>query len=130
MNLNKLFPRLSIRSKLAIAFALLAIAPMGVLVFWAARTTEQHLRALARATLEHDLEVTSSQTEAILKNAEQSVGLLARGALGALLRTGAGVRVEDVAQDIADLLTFDSTLYQLKAVDANGRLLLAVRATG
>lgn len=77
MNLNKLFPRLSIRSKLIVAFVLLALVPLLAVAVFAARTTEHYVRALAIETLEHDLELAQKQTERSLAEAERTVSYLA-----------------------------------------------------
>ncbi|MBI4520949.1 MAG: PAS domain S-box protein [Gemmatimonadetes bacterium] len=128
LNLNKLFPRLTIRAKLAIAFASLALVPLGVVAAFATRVTVEHLRVIAKASLEHDLEASRAQVQAALQDAEEDVAYLAHAVFEpALARAG-----EDPGPQAARLasafLAFKPVLYQVKLVGADGDLLLLARA--
>ncbi len=61
-NLNKVFPRISIRLKLAIAFAVVALGPLAVVSILGTRETLARLDSTARYTLAHDLEVAERET--------------------------------------------------------------------
>lgn len=133
INVNKLFPRLSIRVKLIIAFALVALGPLVVVSYIGARETVFQIKAKARSALEHDLEMAEAQTAQTLSSTQHLVDLMTKLALGPLLGRG-GVytraRVEDAGQVVTTLLATEPTLYQVKLIDAQGRYRLLVRASG
>jgi len=60
LNPNKLFPRLSIRRKLSIAFALLAGIPLLVVGVIGAASAFRELRWFAQVNLQHDLELAEA----------------------------------------------------------------------
>ncbi|MFQ5889383.1 MAG: ATP-binding protein [Gemmatimonadota bacterium] len=130
MNLNKLFPRLSIRAKLAIAFASLSLVPLAVTGVLGTRVTLRNIRAQAKATLEHDLEMAEQQTERSLEEVERSVTYLALHVLGPLLAPSEEVDWEAAASTVSSFLTYTPALFRVKVVDANGRLLFVGRAGG
>jgi PAS domain S-box-containing protein len=133
INVNKLFPRLSIRVKLIIAFALVAVGPLVVVSYLGARETVFQIKAKARGALEHDLEMAEAQTARTMSSAENLVELMTQFALGPLLGDGAvntRTRVEDAAKVVKTLLATEPTLYQVKLVDAEGRYRLLVRPSG
>lgn len=133
INVNKLFPRLSIRVKLIIAFALVALGPLLAVSYVGARETVFQIKANARSTLEHDLEMAEAQTARTLRSAENLVGLLTKLELGPLLGGSAvysRARVEGAGQVVTMLLATEPTLYQVKLIDAEGRSRLLVRASG
>ena len=132
INVNKLFPRLSIRVKLAIAFALVALGPLAVVSFIGARETVFQIEAMARNTLEHDLEMAETETALSLSSAEGHMNLIANVVLGPLLRDGAIPPRErlDAEHVVKTLLATEPTLYQVKLIDADGRYRLLVRASG
>src|SRR5450759_5984127 len=116
INVNKLFPRLSIRVKLAIAFALVALGPLAVVSFIGARETVFQIEAMARNTLEHDLEMAETETALSLSSAEGHMNLIAKVVLGPLLHDGAipareRLDAERVVQTLlATCLLYTSTL--------------------
>jgi PAS domain S-box-containing protein len=132
ININKLFPRLSIRVKLAIAFALVALGPLAVVSFIGARETVFQIQATARNTLEHDLEMAESRTALSLSLAEGHMDLIANVVLGPLLQPNAIPTSErsDAERVVKTLLATEPTLYQVKLIDADGRYRLRVRASG
>jgi len=132
INVNKLFPRLSIRVKLAIAFALVALGPLAVVSFIGARETVFQIEAMARNTLEHDLEMAETETALSLSSAEGHMNLIANVVLGPLLRDGAIPPRErlDAEHVVKTLLATEPMLYQVKLIDADGRYRLLVRASG
>ena len=86
VNVNKLFPRLSIRVKLAIAFALVALGPLAVVSFMGARETVRQIESNARNALAYDLEMAETQTARELQAAEQHVDLVTKIVQGPLLK--------------------------------------------
>jgi PAS domain S-box-containing protein len=132
INVNKLFPRLSIRVKLAIAFALVALGPLAVVSFIGARETVYQIQSKARNTLAYDLEMAEAQTARAMLSAEQHVDLITKVVQGPLLADGLVPEraVTEAKWVIASLLRTEPSLYQVKLVDADGRYRLVVRATG
>lgn len=127
MNLNKLFPRLSIRVKLGVAFVLLAIVPLLLVSVFATRITVRHVRALATANLEHDLEIAERQTGRSLRKLDQDVRYLTRSVDAQLIQESSPASWEALHRTIAEYLEFNPVLFQLKVADARGRLLLSAR---
>jgi PAS domain S-box-containing protein len=132
INVNKLFPRLSIRVKLAIAFALVALGPLAVVSFIGARETVFQIEAMARNTLEHDLEMAETETALSLGSEENHMNLIADVVLGPLLHDGSITARErlDAERVVKTLLATEPTLYQVKLIDADGRYRMLIRATG
>lgn len=130
VNVNKLFPRLPIRRKLGIAFAVLAIGPVAVVAAIATRVSVGHLHQIAQGTLEHDLETIRSRTDQALRHGEQDVVYLADVALRSLLRTRDSVARASAVRLASEFLAHDSVLFQVKAVAADGGLVAVIRADG
>ncbi|MBA4070323.1 MAG: hypothetical protein C0497_00560 [Gemmatimonas sp.] len=132
INVNKLFPRLSIRSKLVIAFAIVALGPLAVISAIGARETVLQIQARARGTLEHDLDRAEQQTAQALQSAETHLALIARVVGEPLLggRDDASRRRAEAERTVQSLLATEKALYQVKIIDAAGRYHLLMRATG
>lgn len=132
INVNKLFPRLSIRVKLAIAFALVALGPLAVVSFIGTRETVAQIEAVARNTLEHDLEMADIETALTLSSAEGHMNLVANVVLGPLLHTDAIASRDrlDAEGVVRTILATEPSLYQAKLIDADGRYRSLVRASG
>lgn len=131
ININKLFPRLSIRAKLAIAFALVALLPLAIVSVIGARETLAQIQSNARATLERDLEMSEAETARSLSSVEGHVDLMARLLLEPVLRAPSSDRdLGAAAQAVRTLVAAETALYQVKLIDADGRYRLLVRATG
>ena len=127
MNFNKLFPRLSIRMKLGVAFVLLAISPLLLVSAFATRITVRHLRALATANLEHDLEIAERQTGRSLRMLDQDVRYLTRSVDARVIQESSPASWEALDRTLAEYLEFNPVLFQLKVADARGRLLFSAR---
>jgi PAS domain S-box-containing protein len=130
VNVNKLFPRLSIRVKLAIAFALVALGPLAVVSFMGARETVRQITSNARNALAFDLDMAETQTSRELQAAERQVDLVSTIARGPLLadRVTGDRRSTEAESVISSLLRTEPLLYQVKLVDASGLYRLVVRA--
>ncbi len=132
INVNKLFPRLSIRVKLTIAFALVALGPLAAVSIIGARETVAQIEARAHDTLAYDLQMADMQTTMSLASAQNHLDLLAQDVLGPLLREGT-VRARERAEAerlVETLLSSEPALYQVKLIDADGGYRMFVRATG
>src|ERR1039458_2646878 len=132
INVNKLFPRLSIRVKLAIAFAIVALGPLAVISVIGTRETVFQIQSKASDTLEHDLEMAEAQTARSLAAAENHVELVAQVVLGPLLGSGrvSNRALVEAAWVVQSLLATEKSLYQVKLIDASGRYRMIVRASG
>ena len=132
LNVNKLFPRLSVRVKLAIAFALVALGPLAVVSVIGARKTVSQMETTTRKTLEYDLQVAEEQTARSLASAETHTLYLAEFVLGPLLgdATVSEFRRTEAQRALSAVLATEATLYQVKLIDATGAYRLIARASG
>lgn len=127
VNINRLFPRLSIRWKLAIAFALLALVPLTVGAIVATRVAVRRLQGFATTSLTHDLEVAQRRVEQSLRDVERDVAYLAHTTLNPLFDRTAPEDWDAAVGSVEAFLRFTPALFQVKAIDANGELLVIVR---
>lgn len=130
MNLNRLFPRLSIRAKLVIAFVLLAVVPVAAVAMLGIQYAVRQARAFAMITLEHDVGVARDQTARILGNVEADVAFLQDHGLGQLVSEPSVELRRRAVTTIPTLLAHRPALFQVKVVSADGGLLLLARASG
>ncbi|MFQ5551359.1 MAG: HAMP domain-containing protein, partial [Gemmatimonadales bacterium] len=119
ININKLFPRFSITSKLVIAFVLLAVVPVGSVGFLAARYAARQAADFYRRAIEYDLEIVHHETELALEHAENDVELAASLWLVDPLTGGAPEGVEN--ESLARFVGQRDALYRLKTIDPSGR---------
>jgi len=130
-NLNKLFPRLSIRAKLAVLLAGVALVPLAIVSISGARASVAQIRGAAQATIENDLRLAEMQTARSLDAAESHVVFLAHSVLGPLLVDGITEGAwRELALSVANLVATEPTLRQVKLVDAEGSERLVVRGSG
>jgi len=127
-NLNKLFPRFSIRSKLAVAFALLATTPLLIVSVAGMYTTVRRIEASASTSLDYDLVTARAQTERSLDAALKDLVFLSEMHLRAAM-------VEPV--DFASLestteafLKLSTAFFQIKLFAPDGESMLITRAVG
>ena len=126
-NLNKLFPRLSIRTKLSVAFALLATTPLLIVSAVGTHITLQQIERSASASLAHDLATARAQTEQALRAAVEDLVLLSETSF----QTGIKGSVDIVSLESA-MVTFlkvNTVFFQVKLFTPDGEL-LAMRAAG
>ncbi|MDX2060430.1 MAG: HAMP domain-containing protein, partial [Gemmatimonadales bacterium] len=119
MNLNKLFPRLSIRAKLGIAFALVALVPLAAVAAITTQVTIARLRDAARAALEREVSTARSDAEQSLGRVEQDVVFLADAFLRAALATGAPPPAGQ-AVAIHEFLDHAPFLFRIKTIAEDG----------
>jgi PAS domain S-box-containing protein len=129
VNLNKVFPRLSIRAKLAIAFAVLAVVPLTLVAVLTVRQTIDYLKTLANATLAHDVAIANSRVERALERTERDVTYLAQEILAPVLQELTAGPSEtpliEVHESVARFLAHAPTLFRVKLVSRDGRILFA-----
>jgi len=130
MNLNRLFPRLSIRAKLAIAFAGIAIVPVAFIAALGVRHTLRQAQDFAVTTLRHDVEVASAQTQHRLRGVESDLSFVTDYLLGSLLRRRWASEDAGEIESTAGLLRRKPLHVQMKAIGENGELLAIVDSTG
>jgi len=125
VNLNKVFPRLTISAKLAIAFVLVAIVPLLMVAVAGTQYALGSLRTSTEAGLRHDVELAETRTARALREAEQHVTYVAEIIGGDVLgNQGAPDRSRRI---IRSYLASDPTaLFSFKAVDLAGRRRLFV----
>jgi len=127
VNINRLFPRLSIRWKLAIAFALLALVPLIAGAIVATQVAVHRLQVFATTSLTHDLEMAQRRVEQSLQDVERDVAYLAHTTLNPLFDQTALEDWDAAVGSVEAFLRFTPALFQVKAIDANGELLVTVR---
>ena len=123
MNLNRLFPRLSITAKLAIAFVLLALVPLTLVSVMGVVFTVEQMRGRERELLQHDLETVGQQTARSLEDIVRQVDYAANLGLGARILDGGRASQDELAEAVSRYLAADlSALFRLKTVDSHGRV--------
>ena len=131
MNLNKLFPRLTISAKLAIAFVLVALIPLVIVAVVGTRSALAELRASVQAGLDHDMDLAQTTTSRALREVEQHVTYLAEIVGPEFVGLGgSGERSRQIAESY--LVSDPSPLFRVKAIDEAGLLRFVVdrRAIG
>lgn len=128
MNLNKLLPRFSIRAKLAIAFALLAVLPLIAVVAVGTWTTIREVRTHARETLQHDVEFAQRQMEQSLEGVAQDITYLASMVPGLLEGREVSGQWGTARPSMVSFLAANETIFRLKVFGADGRLRFAAHA--
>ncbi len=128
ININKLFPRLPIRVKLAVAFALLATVPFVVSGALGTRVTLRHMQAWAAGTLDHDLQSVRERTEQFLAAVEEDIEYLAESSFRQVLETGSHPSSLDSA--VAAFLRLKPSFIQVKLFSPDGEPILVAPAAG
>jgi PAS domain S-box-containing protein len=125
MNLNKLFPRLTISAKLAIAFVLLAVIPLTIVAVVGTRSALMELERSAETGLEHDMELASVRTARSLREIGQHVDYVADVVgLDLIGVTSSSPRALEIVE--AYLVSDPSALFRFKAIDEAGLLTAVV----
>jgi len=118
MNLNKLFPRLSIRAKLGIAFVLVALVPLAGVAAITTRMTVDRLQTMTSLAMDRDVELARSEVERTLHRVEADVMFLTEAFLGRLIL---GDRTPPGTQATVDRFVNSAPfLFRVKAIDADG----------
>jgi PAS domain S-box-containing protein len=121
VNLNKLFPRLAIRWKLAIAFVAMAGIPLLIVGAVGTSSALSELRRAARADLRHDLDLAAARTSRSLAEVGAHVSFLEAAGLGGVA-TGVEARERERLLGLARtyLDSDSSALLRIKVLDADG----------
>ncbi len=131
-NPNRLFGRLRIRTKLAIAFLLLSGAPLALVGWYAA---DQHLRSLRTSAIleqRRHVEQLQAQVEILLRGVRQDLGFLAKSRLlQTVLESTGGVQEAgpSLASLFHDLLSSKPHYYRFRVLDSTGTELAHVVRT-
>ena len=134
---RKLFPRLSIRSKLIIAFVGLSVVPLVLVGVHGIFSNVGMMEENALENLSHDVHTIKAQTANFLSNVESDLRVLKNsprlGHFVTSLGTSRGNPNPEALRDLgADILAFAQTkkmYYQLRIIDSEGSELLRVEAT-
>jgi PAS domain S-box-containing protein len=131
LNPNKLFPRLSIRWKLTIAFLLLAGIPVLLVGVVGALSALKELRAFARESLQHDLLMAEAETATSLQEVARHVGFLQ----AMVAREWAGGSEGDALERFGDIASLymaqdSSALFRVLILDASGIVVAAAQPLG
>ena len=120
LNINKLFPRLTIRWKLGIAFSMIAAAPLLLVGLLTVRATVERLRLAADMTLAHDVAIAQQRVNRALDYARADIDYIADD-LGPLLRDPTEARPQarrdSVASQMKDFLRHTPHLFAVKVID-------------
>ncbi|MCA9737695.1 MAG: ATP-binding protein [Gemmatimonadota bacterium] len=113
--------RLSLRAKVAAAFAALALVPLLVLTGVAVGSAVRYLRTQAQASLEYDLEIARLRAARSLRQVGQNLDFLVEAVLRERMQ---GDGDDEAARALtATFLRTDSTaILRVKAIDAGGDL--------
>ncbi|MFQ5537292.1 MAG: ATP-binding protein [Gemmatimonadota bacterium] len=126
MNLNKLFPRLSITAKLAIAFITSAVAPLIVVGVVGGRSALRELRSSIIERLAHDMDLAQARVERGLRELTQHLSFVVEAAARPVLDPGEE-DPEAVRRLLRTYLLQDpSALMRIKVLDAEGAPRLVV----
>ena len=118
MNLNKLFPHLSIRAKLAIAFVLVALVPLAGVAIITTRMTVDRLQTMTSRTMDRDVVLARAEVERTLHRIEADAMFLKEAFLGRLVlgdSTPAGTQAT-----VDNFVNRAPFLFRVKAIDADG----------
>jgi PAS domain S-box-containing protein len=127
-NLNKLFPRFSIRSKLAVAFALLATTPLLIVSAVGMYSGLRRIEASASTSLNHDLVTAQAQTERSLGAAVEDLVFLSEMHFRAA--TVEPVDFASLESTAEAFLKLSTVFFQIKLFAPDGESMLVTRAAG
>lgn len=125
MNINKLFPRLSIRAKLQIAFALVALVPLGIVAAMTTVITVARLRAHGVEMLRHDLNTAQREAARAFAVIGADVAHVAEDVVAPSLCDGLPLDPREVAE-ISAYIARRRDLFRLRVIDWDGVVLLSL----
>jgi len=136
IDLNKLFPWLSIRSKLIIAFVGLSILPIILVGIYGIISNTKSMKTNAVQNLDHDLYLIQENTANLIMNIERDMMLVQKSYLNSRIRSD--MSIEAYSSDVNnikilndELLSFAETrdiYYQLRIVDNEGNEVARVQS--
>lgn len=136
ININKMFPWLSIRSKLLIAFAGLSILPLTFVGVYGILSNVRTMQEIALENLSHDVQTIKGKTANFLESIESDLRVVRHSAtLERFIRRKDDFPQSDYDAEVQhisnELLAFAKTkgiYYQLRMVDESGDELLRVES--
>ncbi len=134
--LNKLFPWLSIRSKLIIAFVGLSILPIILVGIYGIISNTKSMKDTAVQNLDHDLSLIQENTANLIVNIERDIMLIRNSYLNDRIRLDLNNRTyssdgNNINLLDNELLSFAGTrgiYYQLRIVDEDGNEIAHIRS--
>ncbi len=119
VNLNKLFPRLTIRAKLTTAFLLLALMPLAVVAAVTTQVTITRLRRTASEGLQREVEASQAAVALALSRVEQDVEFLRDAYLVSVLQSREPLSAGS-EWAIREFLDHAPFLFRVKAITPDG----------
>jgi PAS domain S-box-containing protein len=135
MNLNKLFPWLSIRNKLLIAFAGLSILPLSFVGVYSVLTNVRMMREIALGELTQDVQTIREKSENLLDDIYSDLRVLENSSyLGSwmdeptsLQRSPRSPNLQHVANELLAFARTKGIYYQFRLIGNDGDELLRVQ---
>ncbi len=134
--LNKLFPWLSIRNKLIIAFVGLSILPIILVGIYGIISNTRAMKESAVQNLDHDMSLIKENTANLMIGIQRDLMLIRNSFLNNRIRTD--MSRESYASDAVDIKSLDDDLlsfaetkgiyYQLRVVDTEGNEVARVQS--
>ncbi len=129
-----MFPWLSIRSKLLIAFAGLSIIPLVLVGVQGIVSNANNMKEIALENLNHDVRTIKEKTANFLENIKSDLRVLAHSSMliqilnkmeGPAGRTNTN-KLQRVAKDFVDFATVKGIYYQFRLLDQSGDEILRI----
>jgi PAS domain S-box-containing protein len=138
MNLNKIFPFLSIRTKLIVAFSMLSFIPLAIIGTYATYNIVSSMHKKALENLHHDLELVSEKTQNFFSEIGLDIIFLTKSPLfQEFINSNPNQQNPDepniIVQLENQLLAFAKIkrqFYQIRFISAEGNEILRIRYTG
>ena len=132
LNLNKVFPRLSIRNKLAIGFALVALLPLAGVTVVGVLESVRLIHRSATSTLSRDIELAEAETARTLSSAQEHVRFFARMLVDDRLGSQRRLAPElaRVGGEIRHQLAVEPALWRVRVFADDGEQVLFIDSSG
>ncbi len=138
LNLNKLFPFLSLRKKLLIAFSLLSLVPLSILGVVGVYYSFVGIREMALENLSHDVSIYNERAQNFLSNVDLDINYLInsnvfREYLKALKESNESETESKYRASVKQIYNFANTkkiYYQIRFINAYGNEELRIQDVG
>ncbi|MDE3057052.1 MAG: PAS domain S-box protein [Bacteroidota bacterium] len=127
VNLNKIFPHLSIRNKLLIAFGGLSILPMAVIGVYGILSNIQTMKNAALEELTENVQAIREKTSNFFEVISSDMQLMRNStSLGKWIRSGAALssshdaNIQQLGKELLALAETKNIYYQLRLIDRTG----------
>ena len=136
LNPNKIFPWLSIRSKLLIAFAGLSILPLTFVGIYGILSNVRTMQEIALENLSHDVQTIKGKTANFLESIESDLRVLRNSAVlerfiskrEGFPRSAYETDLQQISSELSAFAKTKGIYYQLRMVDESGDELLRVES--